>query len=240
MDFKVAGTENGITALQMDIKIKGITAELMSEALVQAKAGRDHIMSEMMEVISSPSAELKPHVPRIETVKIPVDKIGAVIGPGGKIIRGIQEETGATIDIDEDGTVFIATSDGENARMAREQIEALTESPQVGRIYTGKVTGVKDFGVFVEILPGQDGMVHISQLDTQRVNKVEDVVGFGDEITVMVIEIEENGKIRLSRQAVLEGWTAEEAVERDRAGRSRRSSGRRSGSKRRGSRRDRR
>jgi polyribonucleotide nucleotidyltransferase len=240
MDFKVAGTENGITALQMDIKIKGITAELMSEALAQAKAGRDHIMSEMLEVISSPSAELKPHVPRIETVKIPVDKIGAVIGPGGKIIRGIQEETGATIDIDEDGTVFIATSDGEKARMAREQIEALTESPQVGRIYTGKVTGVKDFGVFVEILPGQDGMVHISQLDTQRVNKVEDVVGFGDEITVMVIEIEENGKIRLSRQAVLEGWTAEEAVERDRAGRSRRSSGRRSGSKRRGSRRDRR
>jgi len=227
MDFKVAGTDKGITALQMDIKTKGITAELMSEALAQAKVGRDHIMDKMMAVISTPNTELKPHVPRIETVKIPVDKIGAVIGPGGKIIRGIQAETGATIDINEDGTVFIATSDGDSARMAREQIQALTESPEVGRIYTGKVTGVKDFGAFVEILPGQDGLVHISQLDTQRVNKVEDIVGLGDEITVMVIEVEANGKIRLSRQAVLEGWTAEEAVKRDRAGRSRKSSGRR-------------
>ena len=181
-------------------------------------------MSKMMEVISTPSPDLKPHVPRIVTVQIPVDKIGAVIGPGGKVIRGIQEETGAKIDIGEDGTVFIATSDGDSARLAREQIEALTESPEVGRIYTGKVTGVKDFGAFVEIVPGTDGMVHISQLDTQRVNKVEDVVGLGDEITVMVIDIEANGKIRLSRQAVLEGWTAEEAVERDRAGRNRKSS----------------
>ena len=228
MDFKVAGTDTGITALQMDIKIKGISAELMSEALTQAKAGRDHIMGKMMAVISTPSAELKPHVPRIETVKIPVDKIGAVIGPGGKIIRGIQEETGAKIDIGEDGTVFIATSDADSARQAREQIEALTESPEVGRIYTGKVTGVKDFGAFVEIVPGQDGLVHISQLDSQRVNKVEDIVGMGDEITVMVIEIEANGKIRLSRQAVLEGWTAQEAVEKDRAGR-KRSSGNRQG-----------
>ena len=238
MDFKVAGTDNGITALQMDIKIKGITAELMSEALAQAKAGRQYIMDQMMAVISTPNPELKMHVPRIITVKIPVDKIGAVIGPGGKVIRGIQEETGAKIDIDEDGTVFIATADGESARMAREQIEALTETPQVGRIYTGKVTGVKDFGAFVEIVPGQDGLVHISQLDTQRVNKVEDIVGLGDEITVMVIEIEPNGKIRLSRQAVLEGWTAEEAIEKDRAGRSR-SSNRKSGGNR-GGRRDRR
>jgi polyribonucleotide nucleotidyltransferase len=228
MDFKVAGTDSGITALQMDIKIKGITAELMSEALAQARAGRDHIMNKMMEVISTPNTELKPHVPRIETVSIPVDKIGAVIGPGGKVIRGIQEETGASIDIGEDGTVFIATADGESARQAREQIEMLTETPEIGRIYTGKVTGVKDFGAFVEIVPGQDGLVHISQLDTQRVNKVEDIVGLGDEITVMVIEIEPNGKIRLSRQAVLEGWTAEEAVEKDRAGR-KRSGGRQGG-----------
>jgi len=231
MDFKVAGTDHGITALQMDIKIKGITAELMSEALAQAKAGRDHIMGKMMEVISQPNSELKAHVPRIETISIPVDKIGAVIGPGGKVIRGIQEETGATIDIAEDGTVFIATSDGESARKAREQIEMLTETPEVGRIYTGKVTGVKDFGAFVEIVPGQDGLVHISQLDTQRVNKVEDIVGLGDEITVMVIDIEPNGKIRLSRQAVLEGWTAEEAVEKDRAGRNR-SAGKRQGNRR--------
>jgi len=228
MDFKVAGTDVGITALQMDIKIKGITAELMSEALTQAKAGRAHIMSKMMETISTPRTELKTHAPRIETVRIPVDKIGAVIGPGGKVIRSIQEDTGAKIDIGDDGTVFIATADGESARQARERIEALTESPEIGRIYTGKVTGVKDFGAFVEIVPGQDGLVHISQLDSQRVNKIEDIVGLGDEITVMVIEIEANGKIRLSRQAVLEGWTAQEAVEKDRAGR-KRSSGNRKG-----------
>ncbi len=226
MDFKVTGTDKGITALQMDIKIKGITAELMSEALAQAREGRNYIMGKMMEVISEPRSDLKSHAPHIITVKIPVDKIGAVIGPGGKIIRGIQEETGAKIDIGEDGTVFIATADGDSARAAREQIEALTETPEIGRIYTGKVTGVKDFGAFVEIVPGQDGLVHISQLDTGRVNRVEDVVNLGDEITVMVIEIEPNGKIRLSRQAVLEGWTAEEAIERDRAGRSRRSGSR--------------
>jgi len=218
MDFKVAGTEKGITALQMDIKIKGISPEIMSEALQQAKLGRDHIMNKMLETISESREELKPHVPRITTVRIPVDKIGAVIGPGGKIIRSIQEETGATIDIGEDGTVFIATSDGESARLTKMKIEMLTESPEVGRIYTGKVVGMKNFGVFVEISPGQDGMVHISQLDTQRVNQVEDVVNMGDEITVMVTEIDKNGKIRLSRRAVLEGWSAEEAVQQDRAG----------------------
>jgi len=190
----------------------------MSEALQQAKLGRDHIMNKMLETISESREELKPHVPRITTVRIPVDKIGAVIGPGGKIIRSIQEETGATIDIGEDGTVFIATSDGESARLTKMKIEMLTESPEVGRIYTGKVVGMKNFGVFVEISPGQDGMVHISQLDTQRVNQVEDVVNMGDEITVMVTEIDKNGKIRLSRRAVLEGWSAEEAVQQDRAG----------------------
>jgi polyribonucleotide nucleotidyltransferase len=184
------------------------------------------------------------HVPRIITVQIPVDKIGAVIGPGGKIIRGIQEETGATIDINEDGTVFIATADGESARKAKMQIEMLTETPEVGRIYTGKVVGMKNFGVFVEISPGTDGMVHISQLDTQRVETVEDVVGMGDEITVMVTEIDSNGKIRLSRRAVLEGWTAQEAIEQDKAGqkkrggqnRGRRDNRRRSGNRDRGNR----
>jgi polyribonucleotide nucleotidyltransferase len=220
MDFKVAGTDQGITALQMDIKIKGISANLMSEALEQARQARAHIMSKMLEVISAPRPDLKPHVPRIVTVQIPVDKIGAVIGPGGKIIRGIQEETGATIDIGEDGTVFIATADGESARKAQDMIAGLTEAPEVGRIYTGRVTGIKDFGCFVEILPGQDGMVHISQLDSERVNRVEDVVGIGDEITVMVTAIEANGKIRLSRQAVLEGWTVDEAIQRDRVNRS--------------------
>ena len=147
-----------------------------------------------------------------------VDKIGAIIGPGGKNIRSLQEETNTKIDIDDDGTVYIAATDGEGEAMARERIEALTETPTIGRIYTGKVVRVADFGAFVEILPNMDGMVHISQLDTERVEKVEDIVNMGDEITVMVIDIDPAGKIRLSRQAVLEGWTAEEAMAKDRKG----------------------
>ena len=235
MDFKVAGTANGITALQMDIKVKGLTAELMAEALEQAKAARAHILQQMLDTIPEPRLELKPHVPRIVTVSIPEDKIGAVIGPGGKIIRGIQDETGVQIDIQEDGTVFIASADGEGARLAREQIERLTETPEVGRIYTGKVTGIQDFGCFVEITAGTDGLVHISQLDTQRVQSVEDVVKKGDEITVMVTEINQrSGKIRLSRRAVLEGWSVEEAIENDRPNKGkRRPSGGRSSSNRR-------
>ena len=205
MDFKVAGTDKGITALQMDIKIKGITAALMSEALAQAKVGRDHIMQKMMEVISTPNTELKPHVPRIETVQIPVDKIGAVIGPGGKIIRGIQEETGATIDINEDGSIFIAATDGESEDLARDRILALTESPEIGRIYTGRVVRVTDFGAFVEILPNTDGLVHISQLANHRVTKVTDIVKEGDTLKVKVLEISRDGKIRLSHKALLEG-----------------------------------
>jgi polyribonucleotide nucleotidyltransferase len=220
MDFKVAGTTKGITALQMDIKIKGITSQIMSQALDQARTARLSILDIMMATIPVPRPELKPHAPRITVVHIPVDKIGAVIGPGGKNIRSIQEDTGAKIDIQEDGTVFIATNNGDSARMARERIEGMTESAVLGRIYTGKVVRIADFGAFVEILPNIDGMVHISQLDSERVNKVEDVVRMGDEITVMVTGIDDNGKIRLSRQAVLEGWTLEEAAERDRPGRS--------------------
>lgn len=239
MDFKVAGTKDGVTALQMDIKIKGITAEIMRQALEQARQARLAILEKILAVIDQPRPDLKPHVPRIQVMQIPVDKIGAVIGPGGKVIRGIQEETGAKIDIDEDGTVFIATSDGESARIAREKIESLTESAVVGRIYTGKVVRVTDFGAFVEILPNIDGMVHISQLDSQRVDKVEDVVRLGDEITVMVTDIDSTGKIRLSRQAVLEGWTAEEAAEHDRPRGGKPSGGRSSGGGRRdGGRRD--
>ncbi len=216
MDFKVAGTDKGITALQMDIKIIGITPEIMTQALEQARIARLAILDKMMAVIPAPRPTLKPHAPRITVIQIPTEKIGAVIGPGGKMIRSIQEETGAKIDISEDGSVFIATADGESARMARERIEALTEAAVVGRIYTGKVVRVTDFGAFVEILPNMDGLVHISQLDSQRVNKVEDVVRLGDEITVMVTDIDDQGKIRLSRQAVLEGWTVEEAAEHDR------------------------
>ncbi|MEJ2411674.1 MAG: polyribonucleotide nucleotidyltransferase [Anaerolineales bacterium] len=216
MDFKVAGTEKGITALQMDIKLKGLSSDIMAEALKEAKAARSLIMSKMLETISAPRPELKSFVPRLESVRVPVDKIGAIIGPGGKTIREIQEETGAKIDIDDDGIVFIATDNGESARLAKERIEGLTATPEVGRIYTGRVVGIKNFGAFVEILPGTDGLVHISQLESRHVKSVEDVVDVGDEITVMVTDISRDGKIRLSRQAVLEGWSLEEAQQADR------------------------
>lgn len=215
MDFKVAGTAQGITALQMDIKISGLSAQMMKEALEQAHSARMFIMDKMLAVLAQPRPELKPHAPRIVTVKIPVDKIGALIGPGGKNIRTLQEETGTKIDVQEDGTVYIAGADGSGAKEAIERVEALGESAEIGNIYTGKVVRVTDFGAFVEILPGVDGLVHISQLDSERVNKVEDVAALGDEITVMVTDIDAQGKIRLSRQAVLEGWTAEEAREKD-------------------------
>ena len=215
MDFKVAGTAQGITALQMDIKISGLSAQMMKEALEQAKSARAFILEKMLAVLPETRAELKPHAPRIITVKIPVDKIGALIGPGGKNIRALQEETGVTIDVQEDGTVYIASTNAEGAKIAQERVAGLGENAVIGNIYTGKVVRIADFGAFVEILPGVDGLVHISQLDSERVNKVEDVVGMGDEITVMVTDIDPQGKIRLSRQAVLEGWTAEEAREKD-------------------------
>jgi polyribonucleotide nucleotidyltransferase len=216
MDFKVAGTKDGITALQMDIKVGGISAKVMSEALEQARQARLSILDKMLAVIPAPRPDLKPHAPRITIIKVPIEKIGAIIGPGGKMIRAIQEETDTKIDINDDGSVFIAATNGDNSARARERIEALTETPQIGRIYTGKVVRITDFGAFIEILPNIDGMVHISQLDSERVNKVEDVVQLGDEVTVMVTGIDDAGKIRLSRQAVLEGWSAEEAQNHDR------------------------
>jgi polyribonucleotide nucleotidyltransferase len=203
----------------MDIKIRGINSEIMSKALAQAHVARRFILDKILEVIPAPRPELKPHAPRITIIKVPVEKIGAIIGPGGKMIRAIQEETHTKIDINDDGTVFIAATEGTSEAEARERIIALTETPQIGHIYTGKVVRLADFGAFVEILPNIDGMVHISQLDSERVEKVEDVVQLGDEITIMVTAIDENGKIRLSRQAVLEGWTPEEALEHDRKGR---------------------
>jgi polyribonucleotide nucleotidyltransferase len=231
MDFKVAGTRDGITALQMDMKIQGITPQIMSQALEQARIGRFFILDKILEIIPAPNAELKPFAPRITVVRISVDKIGAVIGPGGKMIRSIQEETGTKIDIEEDGSVYIAAADGPAAMRARAMVEALTEVPVVGRIYTGKVVRIADFGAFVEIMPNTDGLVHISQLDSERVNKVEDVVGMGDEITVMITNIDDAGKIRLSRQAVLEGWTLEEAISRDNPRRSSGDGGRPGGSR---------
>jgi polyribonucleotide nucleotidyltransferase len=220
MDFKVAGTSAGITALQMDIKISGLSAKMMKEALAQAYTARMAIMEKMLAVISESRTELKPHAPRIITVKIPVDKIGALIGPGGKNIRALQDETGVKIDIEEDGTVYIASTSAAGAKIAQERIEGLGESAVIGNIYTGKVVRIEAFGAFVNIMPGVDGLVHISQLASERVEKVEDICVLGDELTVMVTDIDPQGKIRLSRQAVLEGWSAEEAREKDKGGKS--------------------
>lgn len=218
MDFKVAGTTEGITALQMDIKITGVSREVMAQALAQARDARLQILEVMMGAIAEPRAQLNEYAPRMITVKIDPEKIGAVIGPGGKIIRGIQERTGVKIDIEDDGTVFIAGVDGPSVDVAVEEIKGLTEDAEIGRIYTGKINRIEPYGVFVEFLPGKDGMVHISQLADYRVEKIEDEVQLGDEIMVMVIDVDPGGKVRLSRQAVLEGWTAEEARERDRKG----------------------
>ena len=216
MDFKVAGTADGITALQMDVKIRGLPDHVLAEALHQAREARLYILEKMLEALPAPRPELKPHAPRIFTVHIPVEKIGALIGPGGKTIRKIQEETHTQIDIEEDGTVHIAATSLADAESARLKIEAYAEEPQVGKIYLGKVIRITDFGAFVEILPGEVGMVHISQIADQKVNRIEDVVRVGDQILVMVTHIDEDGKIRLSRQAVLEGLSVEEAQQRDR------------------------
>jgi polyribonucleotide nucleotidyltransferase len=203
----------------MDIKISGLSTQMMKEALAQANTARMSIMEKMLEALDAPRAELKPHAPRIITVKIPIDKIGALIGPGGKNIRALQEETNTKIDIQEDGTVYIASTDSVGAKIAKERVEGLSESVVVGNIYTGKVVRIEAFGAFINLLPGVDGLVHISQLASERVNSVEDVCAMGDELTVMVTDIDPQGKIRLSRQAVLEGWSAEEAREKDKGGR---------------------
>ena len=224
MDFKVAGTAAGITALQMDIKINGISYELLSVALEQARTGRLFILDKMLAVLPDARENLSEYAPRILTLHINPEKIGKVIGPGGKTIRKLQADYEVKIDIEEDGTVYVAG--GVTAEKAVEEIEGMTQDAQVGQIYTGRVNRIEPYGAFVEILPGMDGMVHISQLADYRVNSVEDVVKLDDEIMVMVISIEEgSGKIRLSRQAVLENWTAEEAAARD----SRGSGGRRGG-----------
>jgi polyribonucleotide nucleotidyltransferase len=216
MDFKVAGTANGITALQMDIKVKGISREVLTEALGRAKEGRSFILGKMLETMSTPRTELSPYAPRITMIHIDPAKIGTIIGPGGKMIRKIVEESGAKIDVEDDGTVCIASNEGAGSSRAIQMIRELVEEPEIGKIYTGKVVRTTDFGAFVQILPNKDGLVHISQLADYRVPSVEDVVHVGDEIMVMVIDIDPDGKVKLSRQAVLEGWTAEEARERDR------------------------
>ncbi|CVK17601.1 polyribonucleotide nucleotidyltransferase [Sporomusa sphaeroides] len=203
MDFKVAGTAKGVTAMQMDMKISGITKEIFEDALAQARRGRMHIMGRMLEAIAEPRKELSPFAPRIITMEIDPDKIRDVIGPGGKIIKKIIEETGVTIDIEDDGKVFIAAVDVEAGQKAVSIIESLVRSVEVGTTYTGKVTRIMNFGAFVEILPGKEGLVHISQLARERVAKVEDVVKIGDEIMVKVTEIDRQGRINLSRKELL-------------------------------------
>lgn len=205
MDFKVAGTKNGITAIQMDIKIDGINKEIFKQALAQAKRGREHIMGIMLDCISEPRKELSKYAPKITTIHVDPEKISKIIGPGGKTIKKIVEETGAKIDIEEDGRVYIAAVNSEEATKAIDMINGITAEAEVGKVYTGKVTRLMAFGAFVEILPGKEGLVHISQLSTERVNKVEDVVSVGDEIVVKVTEIDQKGRINLSRKAVLAG-----------------------------------
>jgi polyribonucleotide nucleotidyltransferase len=204
MDFKVAGTNSGITALQLDIKLKGISLEIIKEALDQARQARLSILEIMQQTINSNRPELSRYAPRMYKIMIDPSKIGAVIGTGGKTIRSIIDETKATIDIENDGTVVIGSSNEESARRAIEIIESLTKEVEIGAIYTGKVTRLMDFGAFVEILPGKEGLVHISELADYRVPKVEDVVKFGDEIMVKVIDIDDLGRVRLSRRAVFE------------------------------------
>jgi polyribonucleotide nucleotidyltransferase len=218
MDFKVAGTRKGVTALQMDIKIGGISYELMEEALGQAREARLQILDVMSDAISEPREDLSPYAPRMTIMQVDPSKLGAVIGSGGETVRSIEEECDVSVDIEDDGTIYIAATSGPCAEKAQAMIEALTEEPEVGQIYTGRVVRTTDFGAFVEILPRTDGMVHISQLSNEYVDNVEDVVQVGDEIMVMVTNIDREGKIRLSRQAVLEGWTPEEARAADRPG----------------------
>lgn len=199
MDFKVCGTEHGITALQMDNKAKGLSVDILARALAQAKEGRAFIMKAMLEAIDAPRAELSPYAPHIETIHIPSDKIRDVIGSGGKVIRGLQDETNTTIEIEEDGTVRIASVDAEGGAAAKAAILGIVKVPEVGEVYDGEVVGIKDFGAFVRLTPGKDGLLHISRMANGRVGKVEDVLNIGDIVKVEVIEVSDSGKISLDR-----------------------------------------
>jgi polyribonucleotide nucleotidyltransferase len=206
MDFKVAGTRDGITAIQMDIKITGLELSIIEQALDKANDARSRILDSMSSTLPKHRDQLSEYAPRIMTIQIPITKIGDIIGPGGKTIRAITDETGAKIDISDDGTVLIASVDGEAGRAALERIQKLTEEAELGKVYTGTVRRVTNFGAFVEILPGTDGLIHISELEIGRVERVEDVVNVGDKVEVKVINIDNDGKVRLSRAALLPGY----------------------------------
>ena len=203
MDFKVCGTKKGITALQMDIKVDRLSEAILKDALYQARDGRVFIINKLCETMDAPRGDLSPYAPRITTIMVKQEKIRDVIGTGGKNIRQIISETGVSMDVEDDGTVTIASNDGESAARAIAMVKALTEEPEIGRIYEGTVKKILDFGAFVEILPGTDGLVHISQLDNRRVEKVTDVLSEGDTVRVKVIDIDRGGKIRLSRKDAL-------------------------------------
>jgi polyribonucleotide nucleotidyltransferase len=204
MDFKVAGTADGITALQMDIKVGGINADIMREALNQAKAGRLHILERMSATLADPRENTSTYAPRIVTIQIPVDKIRDVIGPGGKTIRSIIERTGVKIDVEDDGRVNVASSDDESAQKALSIIEELTATPELNKSYLGTVQRITDFGAFVEVLPGVDGLLHISEIAHYRVKEVRDELQEGAQVLVKVINVDPSGKIRLSRKALLD------------------------------------
>jgi polyribonucleotide nucleotidyltransferase len=218
MDFKVAGTSKGITALQMDIKVDGISFEIMTEALQQARKGRLHLLELMAQTLPAPRPDISPYAPRIYAIQIPKAKIGELIGPGGKNVRAIQESTGVDINIEEDGTVQVASSDAAAAEKALAMIRAQMEEPELGRIYKGVVKRVEPYGAFVEILPGTDGLLHVSELDWNRVDSVDDVLKLGDEIEVKLVDYERGGKLRLSRKVLLpkpEGYMERPRAPRD-------------------------
>lgn len=208
MDFKVAGTADGITAIQMDIKIRGISFDIMEKALAQAREGRLHILGEMKKTLDTPRESISKYAPHLYSMNIPKEMIGAVIGPGGKTIRHIIAESGAEINIDDEGVVTIAAIDKEQAAIARKMIEGLTEVPEIGKIYEGKIKGIKDFGAFVEIIPGKEGLLHISEIDNKRVMKVEDVLKVGQIVQVKLMGIDDSGKLKLSRKVLLPKETA--------------------------------
>jgi polyribonucleotide nucleotidyltransferase len=218
MDFKVAGTSQGVTALQMDIKVTGITTAIMREALQQARQGRLQIIAKMEETMKGPRSSISAFAPRIITIKIPVDKIRDVIGPGGKMIRSIIDRTGVKIDVEDDGRVNVASADESSAQKAIAIIQELTATPELNKIYMGKVQRITDFGAFVEIMPGTDGLLHVSEIANHRVKDVRDELKEGEQVMVKVINIDPSGKIRLSRKALLqeEGATATSGGSTDR------------------------
>jgi polyribonucleotide nucleotidyltransferase len=215
MDFKVCGTEKGVTAIQMDSKISGLTREVVDKALSQARAARLHVLAKMNEALATPRSDLSAHAPRITQIKVKPDQIRTIIGPGGKMIKAIVDQTGCAIDIEDDGTVSIASPDQESIAKAMEIIKTLTMTPEVGETYKAKVVRVEPYGAFLEFAPGKDGLLHVSEIDWKRVESVEQYMQLGDEVDVKIIEVDRDGRVRFSRKALLpkpEGYVEREAA----------------------------